>query len=620
MDLDEVADELYEVPPEEFIALRKARQDEAKADGDKALAKEIGALPKPSAAAWACNLLVRDAARRRSRGSSSSATCSARRRRTWPATSCGRSTSSAGSWSPRSPGRRRALAHERGHPVSTAVADPGRGDPAGGHGRPGRGGGAADRPAHLADVLQRHGDDGVAAGPPRWCARRARSAPRQPAKRAGADEAGRGSRRPTAGRREQEERRRAAEEKRRRELAAAREAAEEAAAAAEEARGARRRSSGGRPRSSPPAAAELQARVDELADQLADAEREAAEAAAALKREERRLAAAEQEAAEAAEARDRALARVAHLSEARTDPAAGPSGPGAIRGGTAYRLGCGPGAWPRTLLSAEVNLGGSLPAEPRMVPLMRSARLFASALTAAMLMTVTACGGGDGGRRSAPAARRRRRAQIAAVFSGTTTDADYTFLGLQALQAAEKEFGAETTYSESVAVPDAERVLREYVADGNTVVWTHGSQFYDATVKVAAGVARRHLHRRAGHRAGRRPRQRVGPRPQLPPGLLPARASSPRRDHEDRQDRLPRRRHPAVLATPRCTRSSRPSTTAAPARRSPRCGPVTSTTRRKAQQFASQLLADGNDVVLDSLNLGVVGAFEAVRRARGKAC
>ncbi|MBN1096482.1 hypothetical protein JKP76_10845 [Blastococcus sp. TML/C7B] len=60
MDFDEVADELYEVPPEEFVALRKERQDAAKADGDKALAKEIGALPKPSAGAWVCNLLVRE--------------------------------------------------------------------------------------------------------------------------------------------------------------------------------------------------------------------------------------------------------------------------------------------------------------------------------------------------------------------------------------------------------------------------------------------------------------------------------------------------------------------------------------------------------------------------------
>lgn len=55
-----MADELYAVPPEEFVELRKARQDDAKADGDRALAKEIGALPKPSAAAWACNLLVRE--------------------------------------------------------------------------------------------------------------------------------------------------------------------------------------------------------------------------------------------------------------------------------------------------------------------------------------------------------------------------------------------------------------------------------------------------------------------------------------------------------------------------------------------------------------------------------
>ena len=75
--------------------------------------------------------------------------------------------------------------------------------------------------------------------------------------------------------------------------------------------------------------------------------------------------------------------------------------------------------------------------------------------------------------------------KIAAIFSGPVTDADYNQLGYLALQAAEKE-GAKTTYTESVPVPDTERVLREYVADGNTVIWTHGSQFYDATAKVAA--------------------------------------------------------------------------------------------------------------------------------------
>jgi predicted NAD-dependent protein-ADP-ribosyltransferase YbiA (DUF1768 family) len=52
MDLDEVADELYDVHPDEFIAYRKARRDQVRADGDPALAKAIGALPRPSTAAW----------------------------------------------------------------------------------------------------------------------------------------------------------------------------------------------------------------------------------------------------------------------------------------------------------------------------------------------------------------------------------------------------------------------------------------------------------------------------------------------------------------------------------------------------------------------------------------
>ena len=59
---------------------------------------------------------------------------------------------------------------------------------------------------------------------------------------------------------------------------------------------------------------QLRGRVDDLADQLAEAERAAAEAATSLKREERRRAAAEREAADAAEARDRARTRVEHLT------------------------------------------------------------------------------------------------------------------------------------------------------------------------------------------------------------------------------------------------------------------------------------------------------------------
>ena len=82
---------------------------------------------------------------------------------------------------------------------------------------------------------------------------------------------------------------------------------------------------------------------------------------------------------------------------------------------------------------------------------MRSTRTPLRALAAATLLTLAACGGGDGGGDDAGGGGGGdgEAPRIAAVFSAVTTDADYTFLGLEALQAAEEDFGAETTYSES---------------------------------------------------------------------------------------------------------------------------------------------------------------------------
>jgi hypothetical protein len=57
--LEDVAAELYALPPDEFTPTRNARSKELKADGDRDLAAAVGGLPKPSAAAWAVNLLVR---------------------------------------------------------------------------------------------------------------------------------------------------------------------------------------------------------------------------------------------------------------------------------------------------------------------------------------------------------------------------------------------------------------------------------------------------------------------------------------------------------------------------------------------------------------------------------
>lgn len=56
----DVADELYGVPPEQFVATRDAAARAAKQDGDKTLADAIGRLRKPTVAAWVVNLVVRD--------------------------------------------------------------------------------------------------------------------------------------------------------------------------------------------------------------------------------------------------------------------------------------------------------------------------------------------------------------------------------------------------------------------------------------------------------------------------------------------------------------------------------------------------------------------------------
>jgi hypothetical protein len=59
MTLSDVADELYGLPLDEFIAARDARRKEARTDGDRELAQAIGKLRKPSTAAWVVNTLAR---------------------------------------------------------------------------------------------------------------------------------------------------------------------------------------------------------------------------------------------------------------------------------------------------------------------------------------------------------------------------------------------------------------------------------------------------------------------------------------------------------------------------------------------------------------------------------
>ncbi|MEM1560362.1 MAG: BMP family protein [Ignisphaera sp.] len=75
--------------------------------------------------------------------------------------------------------------------------------------------------------------------------------------------------------------------------------------------------------------------------------------------------------------------------------------------------------------------------------------------------------------------------KMAAILPGSIHDADYNTLGYLAVLKVHDELGIETAYSEKVAVPDAERVMREYISLGYNVIWAHGAQFNTALLKIA---------------------------------------------------------------------------------------------------------------------------------------
>ena len=75
--------------------------------------------------------------------------------------------------------------------------------------------------------------------------------------------------------------------------------------------------------------------------------------------------------------------------------------------------------------------------------------------------------------------------KFASVFPGSIQDADYNTLGYIATQDVGKRFNIDIAYSEKVAVPDAERVMKEYINDGFNIIWVHGSQFNGAALNLA---------------------------------------------------------------------------------------------------------------------------------------
>lgn len=74
--------------------------------------------------------------------------------------------------------------------------------------------------------------------------------------------------------------------------------------------------------------------------------------------------------------------------------------------------------------------------------------------------------------------------KIAIVLSGPANDDSWNEAALKAAESL-KQDGVEVSISESVDVPDAERVLRQYAEAGYTVIVAHSFNYQDAVFKVA---------------------------------------------------------------------------------------------------------------------------------------
>lgn len=126
---------------------------------------------------------------------------------------------------------------------------------------------------------------------------------------------------------------------------------------------------------------------------------------------------------------------------------------------------------------------------------MRKFSFVALAVLIVLSMVLSACGApatpapattGETGQEPAAGGETTGKTwKLAAIFPGVITDADYNTLAYVGMTAVKTDLGIETAYSESVAVPDIDRVMREYVDAGFNIIWTHGGQFVNQTVDLA---------------------------------------------------------------------------------------------------------------------------------------
>ncbi|MGB8252201.1 MAG: BMP family protein [Anaerolineaceae bacterium] len=75
--------------------------------------------------------------------------------------------------------------------------------------------------------------------------------------------------------------------------------------------------------------------------------------------------------------------------------------------------------------------------------------------------------------------------KLAAIFPGVITDADYNTLGYIGITEVQRDLGVQTAYTENVPVEGVDQVIKGYINNGYNIIWMHGGQYVNQTVEIA---------------------------------------------------------------------------------------------------------------------------------------
>ncbi len=212
----------------------------------------------------------------------------------------------------------------------------------------------------------------------------------------------------------------------------------------------------------------------------------------------------------------------------------------------------------------------------------------------------------------APAAAAKLK--MAAIFPGVITDADYNTLAYVGLQAVKADLGVETAYSESVAVPDVDRVMREYVDQGFNVIWTHGGQFINQTVELAKAFPNVVFIGEGDAPVDKPPANLWIIDRNFHVGFYAIGHLAARLTKTGKIGYIARQTLPFSYAEVHAIQQALKDMNSTAELKTVWSGDFNDPT--KARQVADAMIADNVDVIIGSMNLGMFGVFESVKAAK----